>query len=1073
MKTKIPSMFAALAILILVVSLVPFGSPMAKAEVPGVLRWDPVAVPTTTDNVLRIPTAVGANYSLAVAGDGKTIYVIDSRTGAAGCPRVYRSDNAGETFRDMTPAALLDAATDVIRAIAVSPDDPLFVAIGGYESTLARQAVYISNDGGANWGETVFAAANAEEVITCIDVARTIPGGPLGKIINIAVGTVNPWPGVPYYGRIYRLEVGGLVTGWVDTSTYTGGFTEDITSLKFSPTFPADRSLVAIGSNAARTALHGGNWGSSPGYNAAGGIFSGWPVTIQYPPGAGSPRDVGNPNDPIVTSDIALPSDFFGMESASRIVFVVVDSNNLPAAFINDCYRFNNTVVRRLDVNAGAHVQLRSVAYHGTLTEGKITVGYNPGYADGHSVNVRRAADPLVSFPTWLDAGRRPSGETDAFLRFSPDGKKLFVATTDTGPDREAAFGVSDTDGVAFQEEALIDTSQNRLDDVEPSIDGSTVYLSYYNGSGLQRVSVFRSKAPVHGTTGGWSRMAVLNIGTTDRLILRASPEKPDGSVVYAFKENAARLWYTRNAGKTWSSRISNATDFQDAAVEDNKTVYILDGTTNAVSKTTDTGWTWETPVDSRVTAFSIKVALDKDLKAIKGKLLVGGTGGAVSYSLDGAKSFTPIPVALPVGGNVSVVADKDFDKVGTPGYMMFYAASDFVPDPGETNFIYRWVIGVSTSWETIRTFTISGVRPVYSALLQHCGALYGVWHNNTAAPSAAERSLNPWADVAAPISWDRMDIGASGYIFNQVPQGAKICDGVVVWAIDTTGTDRLVAYTDTLSKARPTLKEPTDGKLVSIDPVTGRAGNVTLIWDRLSLGTIYEIQISRDADFTQRLWIIPSYAPPSPLRPALIVGPTGTPVIILGTAVPTFINLEAGKTYYWRVRVRDETTGDAIRSLWSTPRSFTVETGVPVVAPYLGPQIFEPAIGAVGVAQRPALSWSHEPGTVAKEYEIVIAEDPELVKKVDGTPKKVKTTSYKVGIYLDWGKTYFWQVKATDPVGNPSPVAHFTVMEMPPPPPPPPPPPVTPGWVWVVIAIGALLVIVTLILIVRTGRRV
>ncbi len=41
---------------------------------------------------------------------------------------------------------------------------------------------------------------------------------------------------------------------------------------------------------------------------------------------------------------------------------------------------------------------------------------------------------------------------------------------------------------------------------------------------------------------------------------------------------------------------------------------------------------------------------------------------------------------------------------------------------------------------------------------------------------------------------------------------------------------------------------------------------------------------------------------------------------------------LPSGETYYWRVKVQDVATGDAIKSPWSWAESFTVKPGLPVV---------------------------------------------------------------------------------------------------------------------------------------------
>jgi hypothetical protein len=223
--------------------------------------------------------------------------------------------------------------------------------------------------------------------------------------------------------------------------------------------------------------------------------------------------------------------------------------------------------------------------------------------------------------------------------------------------------------------------------------------------------------------------------------------------------------------------------------------------------------------------------------------------------------------------------------------------------------------------------------------------------------------------------------------------------------------------------------------------------------------------------------------------------------------------SLECGHTYYWQVRVRAETTSqiynvqgstansdgefptywsNAIRSPWSTVRSFTIKSGFRVTTNYYGVQLLSPDNGA-GTPCTAPISFSWSPFVGATSYTFQLSKSADMSSPIVNTT--VSTTAYQWTGKPDCNAVYFWRVQEAQP--SPSDwSATFTFMTQPIPPSPTPPvvvttvpapqltatvvipPPVTnvlstatPLWVWVVIAIGAILVIVVLVLIFKTRR--
>jgi hypothetical protein len=316
------------------------------------------------------------------------------------------------------------------------------------------------------------------------------------------------------------------------------------------------------------------------------------------------------------------------------------------------------------------------------------------------------------------------------------------------------------------------------------------------------------------------------------------------------------------------------------------------------------------------------------------------------------------------------------------------------------------------------------------------------------------------------------------------------------LWAA---GGGVLYSWQDTLANLVPVLLGPPDGAEIKINPISGHAADVAFSWLRPSKSIASELTISLNpsgrGDTVGEVG--PLFTPGPP--PSVVVGPGGVaakdiaaPVMAYAkpgqTTYSTKVEYVPGTTYYWKVKAKGP-----VSSLDSEVRSFTIEAGGAVV-----PAIGSPANGGT-VYDVPAFSWS--PVTATTKYRFELSDD--TVFAVPLYSADVTSTGIKPDIPLELG-TYFWRVKALEPVpGEWSTIANFTVAEpveaapppevvIPPQPPPtvnvpdivvPPPevvvqPPVTEpttseGLLWAVIIIGAVLVIALIVLIVRTRRSV
>ncbi len=974
---------------------------------------------------------------IAVSNDNKTIYALDNWN-----TRLYKSNDAGYTWQDLTTrlnaAPGLPGAYTALVALATPPDDPNFVAVAGTAGGI--KAVSISADGGINWGYTGPLPTTVLGTIRSLDVAKAIPGG-LGIIRNIAVSTANDIAG----GTVARLEFGSI-GGWVDTFVaYPGATASDVTAIKFSPNFLIDRTLLAVCQTATRSILQAANFGAAPIWNTT---YTGYPINIDYPPGTATPNATQ-----IITSDMALPSDYIGTNPSRRRVYIGFNATG----GIRDAFRIDNTSVFRLNVLDGANIDLTSIAYYGTYDSGKLLAGRTDGI--GIETQVYRTFNPQSRLPDWKTSAKPPTGPGKAFVRWAPDGKSAFCGTSGVGANDESAFSRSIDAGLSWNQTGIIDTVINRINHLEPSPNGDTLFMTTINVGAANADSLWRSINPIMGK---WERvLARSSTGTGDNPRAKVAPDYADTKIVWFISFDISlstqQLLVSYDGGNTFEARASNIV-LIDLAVEDKNTLYGLNAS-GAVSKSVDGGWTWQTPVMTGLdNGYSITTAYtgstpDND----KGKVIVGGTGTGnydVAYSIDGGATFTSIPLPLPAPrGNTLVLASSGYKMDGTILAMT-------------ADGIYAWGIYAGKNvWEQWGFTSWGG----WDYGFRFTGIV--IFRNYTAYASTL-RTL-PWGTNGVgrwfyPNLLANLDPDVS---FQAQPRGLKLSGGleanqpVVLWAADTRAYNPpqggVWYYADTLIWLGPPPAEPVSQAIIEYDPVTGRAGGIFLKWQPRSLADGYQIQIAVDEDFAALITDIgrfPYYYPHDPLQPTLLL-PAGGGTITdrkgNSWAIPA---LPAGKTYYWRVRVRSTIYGDSLMSPWSWRESLAVKTGVPVRSPSPGLLILSPKIGATDVPPTPAFSWIPSPGTT--KYEFVLYRDAALTDII--VKAIIPTSAWLYPGKLEPGKTYFWQVRAIEPAFSDwSAIGVFTTTEeatsKATQPLPTPQQPKIPPWIWLTIVLFGL----------------
>ena len=357
---------------------------------------------------------------------------------------------------------------------------------------------------------------------------------------------------------------------------------------------------------------------------------------------------------------------------------------------------------------------------------------------------------------------------------------------------------------------------------------------------------------------------------------------------------------------------------------------------------------------------------------------------------------------------------------------------------------------------------------------------------------SYVHRCLTPTADEDDVVdAWSVIDAPSREFdspAADMGPQALKIT-GNKLWAItkNDSGSAKLYSVTDSIHIASegPPITQPEDGATLKVNKETGHAYDMIFQWDRpVKTAEEYELEIAYDSDFLAKIQTI------------TVASEDPTVVVALGpySAPPNADTIEymPGETYYWRVRVTQP-----FFSPWSAVRSFSTEALAvvePEPEPVLEPAVATPAFAAEGVSIKPTFSWSAIAGAT---YEFVLAEDLGL-----DDPFEIIDYSATCDINahiaredLKYSTTYHWRVRSISDAGTsewvrgiftteavPEEAAPPIVIEEKPAPPapeiylevPPTPAPVQviPDYLlWVIVVVGAVLIIAVIVLIVRTRR--
>ncbi len=724
----------------------------------------------------------------------------------------------------------------------------------------------------------------------------------------------------------------------------------------------------------------------------------------------------------------------------------------------------------------------------------------------------------------WRRAQKPPSGQFNARVAFTPDGRHAYASTQGysyvAAPwqrSDESAFSVSTDFGACWNQTGLIDTDIDHIADVvlagecDDIVIASINYRSGDQGSDCD--SVWRSRDGGRTWLRIWHGSLRGDYMEGDEWAVLGVPETYEEELVTIYMADlGTSVIYRATFGGlcAWESRRTSVGDIADIAVRSHTSLYVL-GADGKVARSDNSGVRWTTPVDSKAADKAGEMA--HTITARGDWVLVGGDMGTVSWSNDGGRTFAIFDDIG--GGEVHLAFDSYFED---NGYIYAAVAEPF----GDHGGVYRTTIDAA-DFERIDAcpgldywgIVVSSPDGNPKTTPSTGGVLYASYTaeqpvqvrqiNDTeddCARSGVARLLNPASEpCCGALDWD--------YLFNDLwtgadfavqPSNLAICgclspeSNTTIWAIDAhsyyDGWDdcytrfedsdigRLWRFTDCFAKRGPALIGVAGGKVIPADDC-GDCDSIQFVleWDRLCDACEYDIEIALDSGFTHIVhstshftntehWacdgVLACEEPREFYKPPDPCKPSV--VVPEGT-------LAVNQDYYWRVRARFAETGEGYRSQWSETWSFTIAASGKI-------GLSSPQSGANNVPhENVVFAWSAVSG--ATSYQLTLWD----VESAAVASASQASTSIVLGETLEYDSSYTWQVKAMKDgkVISESDIASFRTLVQPVPPsayPEPPAtiiewpePPSTPTWVWVVIPLAAILIIVIIALIFRTRR--
>ena len=1029
MKRKISKILGVTLTLVMVLSLAIALAPVPVAGACGQNVWAKHAIPKegkTGNWVLALSTSGKTRGPMdrAINGD---LYVHASVDGTT--YTLFKSTDDGCTWAYVGTSGHL--VKDAIIDIVCAPDDADVL----YYATTTD--VYKSADGGSRFdkvGDTPGNAGTGNLTIACMDVGVLEPCAacPGGQYI-VAVGLVDS--GALMGGGVWMLDEGARpFIGWIDSEVggvpssstiAAGGY--DVWDVGLSPGYTDDTQIVAVITDGSET------------YVSTKLGVTGWNSII----GDAELEGGNSPANNVVANDkasIAFADDY-EVDTGDGLygeLYVGISDTTV----YGDVYSFygDSGAGNSIAIDLGAGANITDLDVDGAFASANLIAGTkSAGLA-----KVRRSTD---AGDLWKSALKEPTGDAGyVYVRIGDDYDDTDQAWTAVGGvDGGVSLQVADR---LWNTIGLINTAILTVTDLSfGSMFMATDNVSDVNMTDGGDDSVWRQASCWQRI---WSQTLTDNEAGFDPELVEVSPDHANDNTVFIGDPNDnKKILRSTDGGNKFKAQLKAAPGtWYSWVVIDDQTIIV--GASGGTYRTINNGRSWKTLASCSGAGLIISLVLSPFYDT-DSTILAGSNDGKIFRSTNAGKSWTEITTSIMSGSVIPAFSNK-YDEDET----MYCTDS--------SGGIYRFIKGTTTSWARIdglSGFPTAGGAAITvgrGLVMSSDGTLYAT--DNGTTNGGVSRSLDPANSViTTPNPFFE--------VLNQTIEGTITSEMRYLWLVEEDGINTLwTVYGD---KNVYCLQDTLTGSPTGTVPCgesSLRSDSVALSWEALTGGKKYEYDIHTAEAFKGGMGYV-------------VDGGTSTTTNI----VELLASVYAGRELYWRVRVYE---GKPYRSRWSIKCQFSTKliggAWNPSMTASMFPGHFAPVCGSIGVPLDPVFNWNA--ADWATGYQFRLATNPDYLSPI--VEETVNNTVYMLGITLEYSTTYYWRVRGVN-ANQTSEWAEgvFTTMDVPVEPLPPvvveptpapiielTTPEVIPTYMlWIIIGIGAILVIALIILIVRTRR--
>ena len=773
-------------------------SPASAAA--GTLAWGTYTTPSNAgyllggyNNDLATPAPIGNPVINLVAASptGSEIFGLDAAN-----ETLYSSTNSGASWSEV-------AVTGIVAPIAfvVSPnfktDNAMAIA--------TASGVWISTNAGAGFTNISPNLGSVPETITSLALGYWFN---TGNVLTALVGFSGA-AATNYGSNVIDYTYGAF--GWSELKNATGVTAgpqlNNVYGVAFSPAAITDGEIMAVYENTGVLYISSDfgalGWNSSAYPDNAIIGATGTPVTV--------------PLTAINYVKIATASDYVANTGAS--IFVGTNGATTAGGTVDDVYRVSGRANGPGSAVAeGFDKSVTSLAVSGPIATATVFAGY----LGGLSFTTTATASP----PSWSGSSGFGATPTEG-VSVAVAGSMVVAGTQGT----DGGIYVSSNLGSSFQGVGALNINAVTLTTATPSLEVSLVNFQAASATTwfVTMANSVNKEDYVFVTTNGgtsWQRIytEILNPPTTATALMVAVSNAYATDSTVVISDGTSLLHESNNGGISFSSVGSAATTISSIFVINASNIFV--GTAGGTYKV---GSFAQGATDSTsVTSFAVSPK-DKTLATF----MVGQADGTVWQTTNDGTSFTQLGGTLAAGNTLVAYGPDGTQYAAVAGTIWSYSAS-------------------GAAWTQTNDDTLGSLSgPITQAVgiaVSTNGVLY-VADSNTA--NFVQRSVNPGQENTAAggaPTFCSMAFGgnSTGMLTSMAVISATTGNTVVVmdstmptYANGVAGT--LEGFVDTMAVA-PTGLVPANNAVVSLP---GNTMNVTLSWKAVTGATSYQVVVN------------------------------------------------------------------------------------------------------------------------------------------------------------------------------------------------------------------------------------